>query len=118
MKDIFAIVLVIGVIVITCVAVIGLGLFVSRRMSRKAPKSNLIKPLSPTEVALYAAFAVVLFVGMGIRQLAPKNSLGMLLNSSAGLLFALGVIFVGFFLVITAVKFFVPRRSAVHRNKS
>jgi hypothetical protein len=88
MREILIIALVLAMIVVPCLAIAFGGIWVSRRLGKRAPGSRLLHRLTPLELVLLSGLLVVFLVGAVIRELHSQTPLGAFLNNPVGIVAA------------------------------
>ncbi|MHA6204947.1 hypothetical protein ACXU4B_11020 [Dyella soli] len=108
--------LVIG-IVGPCVAVVALGRWFQRRLSKKSPDSLYVRKMTPTGIILNMVFVLFLASGTAIGKLAPQSKIGAFLSTPTHMLLALFALWL-LFTVTAAVasKFGHPMAKKKDRN--
>lgn len=92
MSDVLIIAFVLALIIAPCIAVVGIGLWLSRGASRVSPGSVFVRKLTPTGILLFASLTLCLLGCAAIRVLAPQSTIGALLSNPTHALLALLVL--------------------------
>jgi formate-dependent nitrite reductase membrane component NrfD len=79
---------VLGAIIVPCVAVAGLGFWLSRRTARASPESTMLKKITRTGMILAACQVLMFLVVLAARQLAQDSLLGASLRAPFHILLA------------------------------
>jgi len=83
--------LIVGIVVLACAAVAGVGIWAKRQIKSRAPNSRVLARITPTGAALAACLTVTMVAGVAARKLAPDGLLGSFLSTEQGMLIAVVV---------------------------
>jgi len=86
MATFFVLLLVLAAIILPCLAVVGVGLWVKKRLVRFSPNSQLLLKINSSHVLAAGCMVIVLTTGAAAHVLAPGTPLASFIGSPVGVI--------------------------------